>query len=73
MRKSFEPQLLFMTMVILCSFGTQVALSQVQPELNSIQTAVPFLTITPDAKSGALGNTGVANTPDVNSQHWNTA
>lgn len=40
-------------------------------ELNAIQTAVPFLTIAPDSRSGAMGDVGVASEPDVNSQHWN--
>ncbi len=39
--------------------------------LNTIQTAVPFLTIAPDSRAGAMGDVGVASTPDVNSQHWN--
>ena len=45
--------------------------SKQEPELNAIQTAVPFLTIAPDSRSGALGDGGVATTADVNSQHWN--
>ena len=40
-------------------------------ELNTIQTAVPFLTIAPDSRSGAMGDVGVATMADVNSQHWN--
>jgi hypothetical protein len=40
-------------------------------ELNAIQTAVPFLTIAPDSRSGAMGDGGVATSADVNSQHWN--
>ncbi len=40
-------------------------------ELNAIQTAVPFLTIAPDSRSGGMGDGGVATSPDVNSQHWN--
>jgi len=39
--------------------------------LNAIQTAVPFLIIAPDSRSGAMGDVGAATTPDVNSQHWN--
>jgi hypothetical protein len=42
-------------------------------ELNAIQTVVPFLTIAPDSRSGAMGDVGVATTPDVYSQHWNPA
>jgi hypothetical protein len=38
---------------------------------NVIQTAVSFLTIAPDSRAGAMGDAGVATSPDVNSQHWN--
>ncbi len=40
-------------------------------DLNTIQTAVPFLTIAPDSRAGSMGDVGVASAPDVNSQHWN--
>ena len=40
---------------------------------NTITTAVPFLSITPDSRAGGMGDAGVALTPDVNSQHWNPA
>lgn len=42
-------------------------------DLNTINTAVPFITIAPDSRSGALGDAGVATRPDINSQHWNVA
>jgi len=42
-------------------------------DLNTINTAVPFITIAPDSRAGALGDAGVASLPDVNSQHWNVA
>ncbi len=38
-----------------------------------ITTAVPFLLIAPDARAGAMGDAGVATTPDANSSHWNIA
>jgi len=41
--------------------------------LNAIQTTVPFLTIAPDSRAGAMGDLGAATLPDVNSQHWNAA
>jgi len=44
-----------------------------QDELNTITTSVPFLLIGPDARAGAMGDVGVATTPDVNSMHWNPA
>ncbi|MDB5013373.1 MAG: hypothetical protein JWQ25_1575 [Daejeonella sp.] len=40
---------------------------------NTIQTAVPFLLVAPDARSGAMGDAGVAISPDANSIHWNPA
>ena len=41
--------------------------------LNTITTAVPFLLIAPDSRSGAMGDVGVATSPDANSIHWNPA
>lgn len=38
-----------------------------------ITTAVPFLIIAPDARSGGMGEVGVASDPDANSMHWNPA
>ncbi|MBT7481751.1 MAG: hypothetical protein HN677_05080, partial [Flavobacteriales bacterium] len=32
--------------------------------LNTITTAVPFLLISPDSKAGAMGDVGVATSPD---------
>jgi len=37
----------------------------------TIITAVPFLTITPDARAGGMGDAGVATDPDANSAFWN--
>ena len=42
-------------------------------ELNAIQTVVPFLTIAPDSRAGAMGDVGAATTPDIYSMHWNPA
>jgi hypothetical protein len=39
----------------------------------AITTAVPFLAITPDARHAALGDAGVATSPDANSAYWNAA
>lgn len=44
-----------------------------QERLNTISTAVPFLLIAPDARAGAMGDAGVASSPDANSMHWNPA
>lgn len=38
-----------------------------------INTAVPSLSIAPDARGGAMGDNGASTLPDVNSQYWNAA
>jgi hypothetical protein len=40
---------------------------------NVIQTSVPFLNIAPDSRASAMGDLGVATTPDINSMHWNAS
>ena len=40
---------------------------------NTITTGVPFLSIAPDSRAGAMGDAGVATSPDINSQHWNAS
>ena len=47
--------------------------AQVEDPYNVIQTVVPFLTIAPDSRAGALGDAGVATSPDLYSMHWNPA
>jgi len=41
--------------------------------INTINTAVPFLRITPDGRSGGMGDVGIAISPDANSIFWNTS
>lgn len=40
---------------------------------NVITTAVPFISISPDARGGSMGDCGVASNPDVYSMHYNPA
>ncbi|MBK8625557.1 MAG: type IX secretion system outer membrane channel protein PorV [Saprospiraceae bacterium] len=40
---------------------------------NTLLTAVPFLRITPDARSGAMGDVGIALDPNANSMHFNAS
>ena len=44
-----------------------------QDDPNPITTAAPFLMIAPDARSGGMGDIGIATSPDANSQHFNPA
>ena len=58
--------------LILCVLTT-LSISAIAQENNPIVTAVPSLSIAPDARAGAMGDVGVATTPDANSQYWNPA
>ncbi len=42
-------------------------------QLNTITTALPFLGINPDSRSGAMGDAGTALSPNSSSIMWNTA
>jgi len=67
MKKKITPAILLLLLLVTGNNGLY------GQELNAIQTVVPFLTIAPDSRSGAMGDVGVATTPDVYSQHWNPA
>lgn len=61
------------TAALLCAvtLSTQ-AFSQADP-INVVTSATPFLRISPDARSGGMGDMGVATSPDANSSFWNIA
>lgn len=44
-----------------------------QAKYNPIPASVQMLNLAPEARGTAMGDAGVATTPDVNSQHWNPA
>lgn len=63
--------------LLVVAFGLFMSLTSVwaqdKDKFSPINTAVPALSIAPDARGGAMGDNGVATTPDVNSQYWNPA
>lgn len=58
-------------LIVFQSYFAQSQLNRSDLQLNTITTAVPFLLIAPDSRAGALGDAGVATSPDANSIHWN--
>src|SRR6478752_2525171 len=48
------------------------AIAQTDP-INIVTTAVPFLRISPDARSGGMGDAGIATSADANAGFWNLA
>jgi hypothetical protein len=66
-----RPIALKLTAGLLCFCGLSSAVkAQVEP-INVVTTAVPFLRISPDARSGGMADMGVATTPDAISGLWN--
>jgi hypothetical protein len=60
-------------MFLSLSTAAQITTGQLDGRTNTINTAVPFLRISPDARAGAMGDVGVATSPDANSIYWNQA
>ncbi|MEO6406552.1 MAG: type IX secretion system outer membrane channel protein PorV [Ferruginibacter sp.] len=60
-------------LVLLLAGATTVANAQTASSINVVTTAVPFLRISPDARSGGMGDVGIATSPDANSAFWNLA
>lgn len=44
-----------------------------QLQLNTITTAVPFMSITPDSRAGGMGDAGTALSADASSLYWSTS
>ena len=42
-------------------------------QLNTITTALPFMSITPDSRAGGMGDAGTALSPSSSSVYWNTS
>ena len=57
--------------LILLLLVTQLTFAQ--QDIRVVTTAVPFLSIAPDARAAALGDQGVATSSDAFSNHWNPA
>lgn len=58
---------------VLLVSGSTALKAQTTDKINVVTTAVPFLRISPDARGGGMGETGIATSPDVNSAFWNLA
>jgi hypothetical protein len=53
--------------------GGTITVSNAQNKINVVTTAVPFLRISPDARSGGMGDVGIATAPDANAAFANIA
>lgn len=53
--------------------GQQASPTLTGQDRNPITVAVPFISFAPDSRASAMGDVGVATSPDANSIHWNNA
>lgn len=60
-------------MVAFAGLLAGITYTHAQNSINIVTTAVPFLRISPDARSGGMGDMGIALSPDANSVFWNQA
>lgn len=58
-------------LIMLLGGSISVSAQTTANPINVVTTAVPFLRISPDARSGGMGDVGVATIPDANSIFWN--
>ncbi len=71
--RTFATFLAFLLLINVAKSQSQDERPNYLGQTNTITTAVPFLLIAPDARSGAMGDAGVSTSPDANSMHWNAA
>ena len=58
-----------LTLVLIACYNLTTT-ADAQNTINIVTTAVPFLRISPDARSGGMGDAGIAISPDANSGFW---
>ncbi|MCC8143986.1 MAG: type IX secretion system outer membrane channel protein PorV [Tannerellaceae bacterium] len=71
MIKRTKPGILFILLALF--LFTVPTWADGEKDFAPINTAVPALSIAPDARGGGMGDNGVATLPDINSQYWNPA
>ena len=71
LNQSFSGFIFIMMLISASYLSAQTLQTGQEVRFNPIYTAVPFLTITPDSRHGAMGNVGAATSPDANSQYLN--
>ena len=59
--------------IVFVFFFAAIVSAQQTNKLNVVTTAVPFLRISPDARTGGMGDLSVATSPDANSGFYNLA
>ena len=65
---------ILLSVFVAAMFATNLwAIEKADQTMNPLITAMPSLSIAPDARSAGMGDLGVATDADLNSQYWNPA
>ncbi len=73
MRKAFLTATCLLALLTVCELSIAQPNTAGQNGTKTITTAVPFLLVAPDSRSGGMGEAGVAIADDANAMHWNAA
>ncbi len=65
--------LVFMSSSLIAQTPNLSGVSKNDLTMNTITTALPFLSITPDSRAGGMGEAGTALSPNSTSIYWNTS
>jgi len=71
--RTLKAAFLFLSLVFISVLADAQTTSPEYVVPNVVTTAVPFLRISPDARSGAMGDAGIGLSPDANSGFWDLA
>lgn len=73
MTRLLSKGILILTTTLLYTHSNAQNSSSDVGRVNTVSTAVPFLRITPDARSGGMGDVGIATSPDATSIYYNAS
>ena len=70
--KNFNKNVLLIVGVMAC-FSLSAQVNYKKGGINTVNSAVPFLRIVPDARGGAMGDVGIATSVDPNTSYYNAS
>ena len=73
MTRLLSKGILILTTTLLYTHSNAQNSSSDVGRVNTVSTAVPFLRITPDARSGGMGDVGIATSPDATAIYYNAS
>lgn len=73
MRYILRTNFLFAAFILASTYSVSLAQGFNKGGINTVNSAVPFLRIIPDARGGAMGDVGIATSVDPNASFYNAS